>query len=188
VPRAYELLMEHDLRIQAEVIMRVQHTLMAMPGVNLNDLKRVRSTPISLQQCEKFIGRYGLEQIPASDTASSARDLAARPEPELGVIASKLAAQIYKLEILVEEVEDAAFNYTSLCSGQEGLPRAQRQNVADLVPAICRVRLPPLLEFAERNINLTKIESGPWRTAPGSIYFTSTSKVTGKTWRRKRRY
>ena len=75
LPRAYELLMERDLRIRAEVIMRIQHTLMAAPGVKLSELKRVRSTLLSLNQCEKFINRYGLEQIPASDTASSARDL-----------------------------------------------------------------------------------------------------------------
>ncbi len=174
VPRAYELLMEHDLRIQAEVIMRVQHTLMALPGVKLNDLKRVRSTPISLQQCEKFIGRYGLEQIPASDTASSARDLAAKPEPDLGVIASKLAAQIYKLEILVEEVEDAAFNYTRFfVLGSEDPPRAQRCKTSLIFSAR---HLPGSLyhclgEFAERNINLTKIESRPRRNRPWQYLF-----------------
>ena len=106
LPQAYELLMERDLRIRAEVIMRVQHTLMAAPGVKLADLRRVRSTPTSLIQCEKFIKRYGLEQITASDTAGSAHDLAARPEADLGVIASRLAAQIYKLDILEEEIED----------------------------------------------------------------------------------
>ena len=61
LPRAYELLMERDLRIRAEVIMRVQHTLMAAPGVKLADLKQVRSTLLSLNQCEKFINRYRLD-------------------------------------------------------------------------------------------------------------------------------
>jgi prephenate dehydratase len=174
MPRAYELLMERDLRIQAEVIMRVQHTLMATPGVKLNELKRVRSTPMSLQQCEKFISRYGLEQIPASDTAGSARNLAARPEPDLGVIASQLAAQIYKLEILVEEVEDAAFNYTRFfVLGSEDPPRAQRCKTSLIFSAR---HLPGSLydclgEFAERNINLTKIESRPRRNRPWQYLF-----------------
>ena len=75
-PRSYELLMERDLRIQAEVILRIQHTLMAAPGVKLKNLKRVRSTLQSLKQCDKFIARNNLEQIPAFDTASSGSDLA----------------------------------------------------------------------------------------------------------------
>lgn len=174
VPRAYELLMERDLRIQAEVIMRVQHTLMAAPGVKLADLKRVKSTLLSLQQCEKFIARNELEQIPASDTASSARELAARPEPDLGVIASSLAAQIYKLDILEEEIEDAAFNYTRFfVLGSEDPPRAQRCKTSLIFSAR---HLPGSLyhclgEFAERNINLTKIESRPRRNRPWQYLF-----------------
>src|SRR5512136_1311789 len=74
MPLAYELLMEHDLRIRAEVILRIQHTLMAAPGVKLTDLKRVRSTLQSLNQCEKFINRRGLEVLTSFDTAGSARD------------------------------------------------------------------------------------------------------------------
>ncbi len=173
-PRAYELLMERDLRIQAEVIMRVQHTLMAAPGVGLADLKRVRSTPQSLNQCDKFIHRYGLEQIPSSDTASSARDLAQKPEPDLGVIASKLAAQIYNLNILQEEIEDAAFNYTRFfVLGSEDPPRAQRCKTSLIFSAR---HLPGSLydclgEFAERNINLTKIESRPRQNRPWQYLF-----------------
>ena len=64
-PMAYELLMERDLRIQAEIIMRIQHTLMVTPGTKLSNLRRVRSSSQSLRQCEKFIQRYKLEEIPA---------------------------------------------------------------------------------------------------------------------------
>lgn len=174
LPRAYELLMERDLRIRAEVILRVQHTLMAAPGVKLASLKRVRSSPTSLGQCEKFINRFGLEQIAASDTASSARDLAANPEPDLGVIASQLAAQIYKLDVLEEEIEDAAFNYTRyFVLGSEDPPRAQRSKTSLIFSTR---HLPGSLyrclgEFAERNINLTKIESHPRRNRPWQYLF-----------------
>lgn len=173
-PRAYELLMERDLRIQAETIVRIQHTLMSAPGVELADLKRVRSTLQSLSQCEKFTGRYNLEQIPAFDTASSARDLAADPEPDLGVIASKLAAQIYGLDILQEEIEDTLFNFTRFfVLGNEDPPRAQRSKTSLIFSAR---HLPGSLyhclgEFAERNINLTKIESRPRRNRPWQYLF-----------------
>ena len=174
VPRAYELLMERDLRIRAEVIIRIQHTLMAAPGVKMRDLKRVRSTLQSLNQCEEFINRSNLEQIPAFDTASSARDLAENPEPALGVIASKLAAQIYKLDILQEAIEDAPFNYTRFfVLGDEDPPRAQRSKTSLIFSAR---HLPGSLynclgEFAERNINLTKIESRPRRNRPWQYLF-----------------
>ena len=174
IPQAYELLMEHDLRIQAEVIIHIQHTLMAVPGAKLADLKRVRSTQQSLNQCDKFINRYGLERIASFDTASSARDLAATPEPELGVIASKLAADIYHLDILEEEIEDTPFNYTRFfVLGHEDPPRAQRSKTSLIFTAR---HLPGSLyfclgEFAERNINLTKIESRPRRNRPWQYLF-----------------
>jgi len=173
-PRAYELLMEHDLRIQAEVILRIQHTLMATPGTKLADLKRVRSSQQSLNQCEKFINRHNLEQIPAFDTAGSARELAENPEADLGVIASKLAAEIYKLDILQEEIEDTPFNYTRFfVLGNEDPPRAQRSKTSLIFTAR---HLPGSLyhclgEFAERNINLTKIESRPRRNRPWQYLF-----------------
>lgn len=174
IPQAYELLMEHDLRIQAEVIIHIQHTLMAAPGVKLADLKRVRSTQQSLNQCEKFINRYSLERIASFDTASSARDLAASPEPNMGVIANKLAADIYHLDILEEEIEDTPFNYTRFfVVGHEDPPRAQRSKTSLIFTAR---HLPGSLyyclgEFAERNINLTKIESRPRRNRPWQYLF-----------------
>jgi prephenate dehydratase len=174
IPLAYELLMEHDLRIRAEVILHIQHTLMAASGAKLADLKRVRSTLQSLNQCEKFINRHNLEQLTSFDTASSARDLADNPEPDLGVIASKLAAQIYKLDILEEEIEDAPFNYTRFfVLSSEDPPRAQRSKTSLIFTAR---HLPGSLyhclgEFAERNINLTKIESRPRRNRPWQYLF-----------------
>jgi prephenate dehydratase len=174
IPLAYELLMERDLRIRAEVILHIDHTLMATPGVKLADLKRVRSTHQSLNQCEKFISRHNLEPITSFDTAGSARDLADNPEPDLGAIASKLAAKIYKLEILEEAIEDAPFNYTRFfVLGSEDPPRAQRSKTSLIFSAR---HLPGSLyhclgEFAERNINLTKIESRPRRNRPWQYLF-----------------
>lgn len=173
-PRAYELLMEHELRIQAEVIIHIRHTLMAGPGVKLAQVKRVRSTLQSLNQCEKFINQNHLEQIPSFDTAGSARDLAENPEPDLAVIASKLAAEIYQLEVLKEEIEDTPFNYTRFfVLGNEDPPRAQRCKTSLIFSAR---HLPGSLyqclgEFAERNLNLTKIESRPRRNRPWQYLF-----------------
>lgn len=173
-PQAYELLMERDLRIQAEIIMRVQHTLMVTPETKLSNLRCVRSSSQSLRQCEKFIERHNLDEIPAFDTAGSARYLAENPEPDMGVIASKLAAEIYQLDILEEDIQDAPFNYTRFfVLGNEDPPRAQRSKTSLIFSAR---HLPGSLyhclgEFAERNINLTKIESRPRRNRPWQYLF-----------------
>ena len=173
-PLAYELLMEHDLRIQAEVILHIEHTLMALPGAELAQIKRVRSTLQSLTQCEKYLARHQLEQVPSFDTASSARDLAQKPEPDLAVIANKLAAKIYGLQILQEKIEDAPFNYTRFfVLGNDDPPKAQRSKTSLIFSAR---HLPGSLyhclgEFAERGLNLTKIESRPRRNQPWQYLF-----------------
>jgi prephenate dehydratase len=60
VVQSYELLMEHDLRVRAEVILRVHHQLLAVPGTPVADIKRVKSHPQALAQCERYLARHGL--------------------------------------------------------------------------------------------------------------------------------
>jgi prephenate dehydratase len=167
-------LMDHDLRVNAEVILRVHHMLLAPPGTKLEDLKRVRSHPQALAQCERYLTRRGLEPVPAFDTAGSAHDLAENPEPGTGVIASALAAELYGLEIIDQNVEDLAFNYTRFfVLGMEDPPRSQRSKTS----LVFSTRHQPgalyesLGEFAKRNINLTKIESRPRRNQPWQYLF-----------------
>jgi prephenate dehydratase len=174
VIQSYELLMEHDLRVGAEAILRVRHMLMVMPGTKMADLQRVVSHPQALAQCERYLARHGLEPVPAFDTAGSARNLAENPEPGTGVIASALAAELYGLEILDTSIEDFPFNYTRFfVLGLEDPPRAQRSKTS----LIFTTRHQPgalyesLGEFAKRGINLTKIESRPRRNRPWQYLF-----------------
>ena len=174
VTGSYELLMEHDLRVRAEVILRVRHMLLAAPGTKLGDLKRVRSHPQALAQCERYLIRRGLEPVPAFDTAGSARDLAQNPDLETGAIAGALAAELYGLEILDRGIEDLAFNYTRFfVLGLEDPPRSQRSKTS----LVFTTRHQPgalyesLGEFARRGVNLSKIESRPRRNQPWQYLF-----------------
>lgn len=174
VARSYELLMEHDLRIYAEAILHVQHTLLAVPGTTLDDLKRVRSHPQALAQCQRYLSRHGLEPESAFDTAGSARDLAANPEPGVAAIASALAAELYGLEILDRDIEDFPTNYTRFfVLALEDPPRAQRNKTSLLftTPHQPGALYECLGEFAKRRINLTKIESRPRLNRPWQYIF-----------------
>ena len=84
VAGSYELLMDHDLTIFAEVILRVHHMLLGIPGAQLSGIKKVRSHPQALAQCQRYITRRGLQPDPAADTAGSGQELAARASSPAG--------------------------------------------------------------------------------------------------------
>ncbi len=174
VTRAYELLMAHDLRVYAEVILRVQHMLLVLPGTALDDLERVRSHPQALAQCQRYLNRHGLQSEPTFDTAGSARDLAASPEAGVAAIASELAAELYGLEILERDIEDLAFNYTRFfVLAREAPPRAQRNKTSLIftTPHEPGALYECLGEFAKRGVNFAKIESRPRLNRPWQYFF-----------------
>jgi prephenate dehydratase len=174
VNQSYELLMEHDLRIHAEVILRVRHMLLALPGAKIADLKRVKSHPQALAQCQRYLVRHGLKAEPAFDTAGSARDLVKEGRTDTAVIASELAAELYNLEILDQAIEDYSFNYTRFfILALTSPPRAQRNKTSLLftTPHQPGVLYECLGEFARRNVNLAKIESRPRLNQPWQYIF-----------------
>lgn len=171
---AYDLLMDHDLRVQAEALLRVEHCLMAPAGVTLGDITRVKSHYQALAQCEKNLKRMGIEAIEHYDTAGAARDLAMHPEPGTAAIASELAAQTYNLEILARNLEDLDFNFTRFFV--LGRPDPPRQEPSKTSIIFTTRHVPGALyavmgELARRNINMTKIESRPRRNRPWHYLF-----------------
>lgn len=170
----YELLMDYDTRIQAEVILHVHHALMTLPGTTIDELEMVRSHPQALAQCERYLQRYDLRGISWYDTAGAAKDLAQDKAVKTAAIAPSIAASLYDLDILDEQIEDVPFNFTRFfLLGNEDPPRSD-YNKTSLVFA---TRHRPsalydcLSEFAERDINLTKIESRPRRNRPWEPVF-----------------
>ena len=174
INKAYDLLLEHDLKVWGEIFLRVRHNLISLPGTTLEEIREVRSHPQALAQCERFLNRHGWQAKPWYDTAGSAKDLAGSPEPGAAVIASKLAAEIYNLEILAPGIEDMAFNYTRFfVIGRGDPPRAEKSKTS-LVFATTHspgALVACLNEFASRGINLTKLESRPRRNRPWHYVF-----------------
>lgn len=171
---AYDLLVDHDLRVQGEAVLRVSHCLMAAPGTALSDLKRVKSHHQALAQCEKTLRRMRIEPVDYYDTAGAARDLAANPEPGTAAIAGELAAEAYGLEILARGVEDLDFNYTRFfVLGRTDPPRQDPSKTSIIfttrhVPGALHAVMG---EMARRDLNMTKIESRPRRNRPWHYLF-----------------
>jgi len=171
---AYDLLIDHDLRVQAEFILRVEHCLMAPAGTTLGDIKRVQSHYQALAQCEQNIRRMGWDALDYYDTAGAARDLAADPEAGVAAIASELAAQTYNLEILQRNFEDLDYNYTRFfVLGRTDPPRQEpsKTSIVFTTRHIPGALYNVMGELASRNINLTKIESRPRRNRPWHYLF-----------------
>ncbi len=174
INQAFDLLLDHDLRVVGEVKLRVRHSLMAMPGTQVSDIERVHSHYQALAQCERYLRTRGWEGVVAYDTAGAARELAAKPEPGAAAIASALAAQIYGLEVLDAGIEDSPDNTTRFfLLGREEPPPAKR-NKTSIVFAT--MHTPGALyhvlgELATRGINLTKLESRPRRNRPWHYVF-----------------
>ena len=173
INKAYDLLLDHDFRVQGEILLRVRHNLLTLPG-NGDNIEQVRSHPQALAQCESFLNRHGYTAIPWYDTAGSAKELAEHPEPKVGVIASALAAEIYDLEIVQQGIEDLHFNFTRFFVIGKGDAQQSPNSKTSLVfatPHSPGALYACLGEFAERNINLVKLESRPRRNRPWQYVF-----------------
>jgi prephenate dehydratase len=148
-----------------EWFLPVHHQLMAPRGAKLGDIKAVESHVHALGQCRRIIRERGIRPIVSGDTAGAARDIAERGDKTTAAIASRLAAEIYGLDILIEDIEDEAHNTTRFVV----LAREEKwaaQGSGPLVTTfVFRVRnLPAALYkalggFATNGVNMTKLES-----------------------------
>ena len=173
INKAYDLLLDHDLKVHGEILLRVRHNLLTLPG-NGESIVQVRSHPQALAQCEGYLNRKGFKAIPWYDTAGSAKELAENPEPGIGVIASRLAAQHYGLEIVEEGIEDLRHNFTRFFVVGKGEAQAQgkvKTSLVFAVPDTPGALYGALSEFANRQINLVKLESRPRRNRPWHYVF-----------------
>src|SRR5216684_56195 len=113
VVRVYDLLLESDLGIVAEIILPIEHHLIGCPGTSLDGIRSVASHPMALAQCEKFFRAHpNLKRVPAEDTAGSVRDVISRGDKSAAGIAGRQAAVHYGGVILAESIQDNAENFT----------------------------------------------------------------------------
>lgn len=173
----HHLLPESGLFIIAEHFQPVNHQLLAPKGANLETLVEVHSHAQGLAQCRKRLHKLGLHQMVHPDTAGAAKDVAAWNDPKIGAIASALAGDIYGLETLVENAEDAERNTTRFLVMSRQAETPPLSDMAMLTTMVFTVRSVPaalykaLGGFATNGVNLTKLESYMRPGASGSAQF-----------------
>jgi prephenate dehydratase/chorismate mutase/prephenate dehydratase len=168
-----DLLVETSLRIVGEVPQPVHHCLLALPGTAASTIKAVYSHPQALAQCAGFLARHELEPRPFYDTAGAARWLASERTQSAAVIASALAGELYGLEIIKEAIEDHPDNTTRfvVLSRDDHGRAGDKCSLVFSTPHRAGALLEVLQVFADENLNLTRIESRPVRSDPGTFAF-----------------
>ena len=171
----YDRLKAGDLHIVGETQLRIRQCLIARPGATLATIRRVASHPVALAQCRRFFAeRPNVEAVTAYDTAGAVQDLLRSGLSTQGAIASRLAAELYGGQVLLEGIEDDPQNYTRfLILAREVGPvgdvtKTSVVFVLDNEPgALYRA----LGAFASRWADLCKIESRPLRGHPWEYAF-----------------
>ncbi len=161
----HRLLPESGLHIIDEAFVRVHISLMALPGVSLDEIDTVRAHLVLLPQCRAFLSRHRITGEAAADSAGAAAAIAASGVRNVGALASDLAAEIYGLNILARHIEDHEHNTTRfLLMGRE--PHLERRGDHGMITSfVFRVRnIPAALYkamggFATNGVNMTKLES-----------------------------
>ena len=161
----YHLLPESGLFITGEHFLRIEMCLLGLPGTKLSDITHVQSLSVALGQCRNFIQKHKLKTINSVDTAGSAREVAERGDRHVAAIASRFAGEVYGLDLLAGNIEDASHNTTRFLviskTPEEPAPEVKRVKTT----FVFRVRNVPAAlykamgGFATNGVNMTKLES-----------------------------
>jgi prephenate dehydratase len=175
VNETYDLLLHTGmLKVVGESVVRVDHALLAPPGSRLEGVKRVYSHWQALAQSEEFLAALRAEMIPVHDTAGAARMVAERGEIDEAAVASVEAGLKFGLTVLAERIQTHPENFTKfavIATGDPGLGTPDKTSLVMAVHDRPGSLLASLQPFAQRQINLTKLESRPRPGAPFEYVF-----------------
>ncbi len=166
----YNLLQKSSLTITGEIYLQIRQNLVVNPGVKIGDIREVHSHPIALQQCLDYLDKYNWKLVETEDTALSAKHIHQTRSKHIAGVASKLAAELYDLEIIASNIHSMKNNYTRFLIVQredqaltvEGANKASVNFHTDHSRgSLAKV----LTRIAENGINLSKLQSLP---IPGS--------------------
>ena len=161
----HHLMPTSDLHIIGEYFLPIHHQLVGIKGAKIDQIKTVQSHVMALGQCRKVVRALGVRAVIGADTAGSARQIAQRDDVTQAAIASDLAADIYDLDILKDNIEDESHNTTRFIFLSKYPIKADRGSGPVITTFVFRVRNVPAAlykamgGFATNGVNMTKLES-----------------------------
>lgn len=168
----YNLLLKSKLKIVGEIYLQIKQNLLVNPGVKLTDIKEVHSHHMAIQQCFGFLDKYNWKLVESEDTALSAKHIHQHRSKHIAAIASKLAAELYDLDVIAPNIHTLKNNYTRFLVLQR-IDEVQEVTEADKASinfftdhskgSLAKV----LTKIADAGINLSKLQSMP---IPGSDF------------------
>ncbi|HOZ68553.1 MAG TPA: prephenate dehydratase [Chitinophagaceae bacterium] len=162
----YNLLQKSNLKIAGEIYLQIRQNLLVNPGVQLEDIREVHSHTMALQQCYDFLDKYKWKLVETDDTALSAKNIHQHKSKHVAAIASKLAADLYELDVLAPNIHTMKNNYTRFLmlereetvlpvtdADKASLTFHTDHSKGSLVKVLSRI--------ADGGINLSKLQSFP---------------------------
>lgn len=168
----YNLLQKSKLKIIGEVYLHIRQNLLVNPGIKLEDIREVHSHPMAILQCDNFLDKHNWKLVETEDTALSAKHVHQHRSKHIAAVASRLAAEIYQLEIIAPNIHSLKNNYTRFLVMQRAaeVKETENANKASINfhtdhsrGSLARV----LTNIADAGINLSKLQSMP---IPGSDF------------------
>ncbi len=168
----YNLLQKSKLKVIGEVYLSISQNLMVNPGVALEDIKEVHSHPMAILQCLDYLEKYGWKLVETEDTALSAKHIHQKHNKHAAAIASKLAAELYGMDVIAPNIQTQKNNVTRflvLKREAEALAvsNADKASIYFQTNHSKGILSKVLATIAEGGINLSKLQSMP---IPGSNF------------------
>lgn len=180
IHRCYDLLFEHDIKIIGETVRHILFALIAPPGVALQDVRKALSHPVALAQCETFFRKHPkIQPVSVYDTAGAVEIVMNEGSRDSAAVATRRAADVYGGQVLAEAIQDHLENYTRfllITPSASSSPAVKNEAEFKTTIVFSVGNMPGALyhslrPFAERRVDLAKIESRPLRGSPFEYLF-----------------
>ena len=168
----YNLLQKSKLQVTGEVYLSISQNLLTYPGVKLEDIKEVHSHPMAILQCLDYLEKYNWKLVESEDTALSAKVVHQNKSKHTAAIASKLAAQMFDLNIIKPDIHTLKNNITRFlivgpASIKTSVENANKASIYFQTDHSRGILANVLAKIAQGNVNLSKLQSMP---IPGSTF------------------
>ncbi len=171
------LIFKYRLNIYSEYFQKIEHNLLGLPGVKIQDIKNVFSHAQALSQCSKFIKKNKINEHVRADTAGSAKMISKNKKKDEAAIASTLSAETYGLEIIKKNIENEPGNLTRFLVMGKDLKQPEYDDKKYITSFLFKLKSKPaalyqsLGGFAINGVNLTKLQSYPEKNSFDSFFF-----------------